>query len=328
MSKTNTLINDPFNKLAIILPTYNVGNELRQHLDVLSPILQRVGQVIAVDSYSEDDTYTLLKDRLNLSNCIIYQRPRGLYESWNSAIRKVNVPYTYISTIGDLPDCDRLEAFFRLFVDSGAEFAISPPEIVKRGHNGDLNSWAIHRWMEKYELRESLVIGPELMREINYYCLSKYGLSSISGSFASNISKTELLLQNPFPTEFRGAGDMVWWFKVSSGISTFMYPEPISTFLVHESSYSHLSLDESYNLYAKLYAYYPPSIACKNAQQMLHLRDYLRGMKKKHGLTRYLIGDYNSKRRLKKKLLREMDVHMQDTEERIRFLYPGSVCLR
>ena len=235
-----------YRKISLIIPAYNCSNELEKHLARIAPILKYFGEIIAVDSYSTDGTYEILIRELEKYNAIIYQRERGLYASWNDAISKTSLEYCYISTIGDLPDLMRLEDFFDTAIKSNADISISPPMVLKENRLGlCLNDWSIHKILNQFNLQTPIVLEKELIHGLTTYCLLNDCFASLSGSFASNLSKTHILKDNPFPINYEGIGDVVWWSRLSHKVSTLIYPYKVSEFVHHKKSYKAMSIKQT-----------------------------------------------------------------------------------
>ena len=234
--------------VSLIIPTYNCFHQLEKHLEHLKPILKYFGQILAVDSYSEDGTYELLKEKLEQCNAKIYQRGRGLYASWNDAISKASCEYCYISTVGDLPDLEKLSEFFGLAISSKADISISPPNVIKENiPELWFNDWPIHKIIRQFNISDSIVLEKELFNELNTYCALNDCFASLSGSLASNLSQTQILQDNPFPTTFEGTGDVIWCARISLKYKVLIHPHPVSTFILHEKSYNSLSIDQANN---------------------------------------------------------------------------------
>lgn len=243
-----TIENSTLKKVTLIIPTYNCFHQLEEHLEHIEPLLKYVGQIIAVDSFSKDGTFELLKTKLNHYNADVYQRPRGLYSSWNYAISKATCEYCYISTIGDLPNIEALKDFTVTTIKSNADISISPPNIIKEGQPGlYFNDWPIHKVLNRFYIVNPIVLEKELLNRINTYCALKDCYASLSGSFASNLSKTQILKNNPFPTNFEGIGDVVWWARIAQKCRVLIYPNRVSDFMLHKKSYKSLSISQNYN---------------------------------------------------------------------------------
>lgn len=235
-----------YSKVSLIIPTYNCNNELKNHLLHMKPILKYFGQIVAVDSYSIDGTYETLKNELDKYNSLIYQRERGLYSSWNDAVLKSSCEYIYISTIGDLPALEKLKKFFEIAVESNADISLSPPNVIKESKpDCNYNKWPIHRIINNFEIPTPIILDKNLVHKLNTYSVLHDCFSSLSGSFASNISKTHILKGSPFPTNFEGIGDVVWWAQISNKVSIMIYPHFVSSFILHQKSYDSLSSQQS-----------------------------------------------------------------------------------
>ena len=280
-----------FSDITLLIPTYNCGNEIKKHLKSLQPILGRFGQIIIVDSYSDDGTYEIIRKRLLKYDALIYQRERGLYQSWNDAIYKANKKYCYISTIGDLPNINKIEAFFKKIIDSDVDVGISPPSVIKRRYPGMIfNKWPIHHLLSTFNITEPIILEGSVLKDINSYIIFSTFASSLSGSFASNLTKTKLLKTIPLPTEYEGAGDVLWWLKICELSKVLLIPEEVCTFLDHKKSHKPLSLNKMNALLNELFKYLSLD---KNNEQLLntYMEKYYgnKALRDKYGLLRLFI---------------------------------------
>ena len=232
--------------LAVIFPTRNNSGQIRDHLIHAKSWIDLTSEVIVVDS-STDDTLEICRSLLPAHTKII-QHPPGLYASWNAAIQLVESQFLYISTIGDTLEPGFLECMLNCSSNHSLDMLISPPRLIgeKGGH-----LWPIHKFISKYRIREFVYVEGIDTVILNYLSLAKYGLSSLSGSFASNLVRTKMLQKRQFPTEFGGFGDAMWFSAACSDMRLGMLPDIGSSFLIHPSVHHQFSHDELYRCWQK-----------------------------------------------------------------------------
>lgn len=232
-----------FSEVALILPTLNSIDDIENHLDVLAPLLPSFGQIIAVDGFSDDRTFEVLRERLP-SNAFAYQRERGLYQSWNDAIAKAERPYCYISTVGDTPDLEALADFFDRALASNVDLALSPPRKIDHAtHLPTGSQFILSHIIETFGFERYTVLEPpkvQLLQLLSAFISHKH---TMSGSFASNLCKTKFMQEHPFPVGYSGFGDVSWIAKSSMSATIGIYPKSVSDFLVHPRRYR--SLDDA-----------------------------------------------------------------------------------
>lgn len=290
--------------ISLILPTLNNGEALKKHLEHIEPLLPEFGEIIAVDSYSNDGSFELLKSRLSTYNSVVYQRPRGLYESWNDAISKATCEYTYISTIGDLPSITLIKKFFSHCIENNCDLAVSPPDVINPFRkNKDPNDWPIHLIIKRFNIKAPKVLDKGIFYKLNEFTLSKIGIACLTGSFASNLVKTELLKNNKFPTEFNYFGDFLWCASLPKDIKVSIYPYYVSSFLLEKEYYPILSREKRIVFIEKLL-----SSAIEDEDQRVSLKNIIDNIekyhefKKKYNIFRYLIPTYHLVRYKKKQI--------------------------
>lgn len=223
--------------LTVIIPTMNNSSSIEAHCLIVSQFSHLVSEVIIVDS-SEDNTLEICEASLpkNIDTKVI-KHPPGLYASWNAAIKAVTSEYVYISTIGDTIKPNFLEKLLVSAEEHRLDLVISPPEFIKAKPN---YQWPIHKLIERFGISGQKVLNGEDVALFNYLMLSECGLSSLSGSFASNVARADLLKAHPFPTDYAGFGDVLWFAQVCGQIRLGIVPDVGSSFLCHESNHQKL----------------------------------------------------------------------------------------
>lgn len=300
---------NPLNKITLILPTYNNGGTLQKHLSDISPIYSQFGRIIAVDSYSNDGSYQTLQNTLP-EHALIYQRERGLYASWNDAIDKVETEYTYISTIGDTPLLKDYLEFCEHVIKSSIDFAISPPknlyeQVPRKGGF----CWPIDRILSALSINETITLTPECTRLVNAYstCLTAHisPFQSLSGSFASNLCKTKVLQNTPFPEDCGRAGDTAWMSSASMNTPLTIFSKPVANFLFHESKHKSIAQETNEHLHTVLGGNFDESIKkldlkYQSIRDMDLTRRQIRNIKKENRILKYVDRDYHALKKVAK----------------------------
>ena len=227
--------------LTVIIPTKNNATSIGAHCLIVSKILHLVSEVIIVDS-SEDNTLEICEASLpkNIDTKII-KHPPGLYASWNAAINAVTSKYVYISTVGDKIKPNFLEKLLVFAEAHCLDLVISPPELIEAKPN---YRWPIHMLIERLGIGGQHVLEGQDVALLNYFTLSQYGLSSLAGSFASNVARADLLKAHPFPTSYAGFGDVIWLSQVCGQIRLGIASDVGSSFLCHESNHQKFSYED------------------------------------------------------------------------------------
>lgn len=236
--------------LAVIFPTRNNSGQIRDHLIHAKSWIGLASEVIVVDS-STDDTLEICRSLLPAYTKII-QHPPGLYASWNAAIQSVESEFLYISTIGDTLDPGFLGRMLDYCNHHSLDMLISPPRFIG-GKKEYL--WPIHNFISEYRILDFVYIDGQDAVIFNYLSLLKYGLSSLSGSFASNLVRTKMLQKRPFPSDFGGFGDAMWFSEVCGEMRLGLLPDIGSTFLIHPTVHKQFNKDELYQCWQKAMAY-------------------------------------------------------------------------
>ncbi|MDQ8195154.1 glycosyltransferase family A protein [Coraliomargarita sp. SDUM461004] len=221
----------PVLPITAIVPSFNCVGRINSHLDAMMNWLEHVAEVIVVDSYSKDGSYERLQQALSPYPHVRWiQCPPGLYQSWNRGIHAATQPYLYFSTIGDTITLEGLERLYHYIHNEQLDVIVSPPRLVADNTVKDAKPWPIHEIIQAYQLNQFTRMPPKLVA-----CLSLYYLqSSLLGSSASNLYKTQTLQKSPFPTDHSRTGDSAWLIKQAPHIQFGLLPDCYSTFLIHE----------------------------------------------------------------------------------------------
>lgn len=200
--------------ISAILPIFNCRERLARHLKSVEKWADAVEQIIVVDSGSTDGSLELAKEILSPFKAIFLHNPPGLYQSWNAGIATATSTWCYISTVEDPITREGLDHLVTVMNRYNADVIISPPEMLN--HDG---TESVEQKMPANHLAESFRTGGLEDRLLNraetisMFCgFLPHGLL---GSSASNLYRTTLLQENPFPTDFGHCGDTAWGISIA-----------------------------------------------------------------------------------------------------------------
>jgi len=167
-----------------------------------------VGEILAVDSNSNDGTKELLEERLKPHGGQIISTDPGLYKAWNLAARRATQPYIYYSTICDIISKDGLSNLYDIASENELDVVISVPRILSaQGLPVKDVKWPIHYVVKYLNFANDLALYE---KEAYVRLVQIFLPASILGSSASNLYRTEVIQQNPFPEDYGVVGDSVW----------------------------------------------------------------------------------------------------------------------
>ena len=196
----------------------------------MESVFSHVAEIIVVDGDSTDGTADILRSfSASRSNASSIFMDEGLYEGWNSAVKKSTQPWVYFSTIGDWISLDGLTNLLGISKRLDSDVTISPPRIVVG--EGRLTSdlkWPIHHFVD------SLQGNSPLLLESDDLIPWVVGLlpSSLIGSSASNLYRADILKKYPFPLGFAKAGDTAWMVEVACHVRCAILPDEVADFFL------------------------------------------------------------------------------------------------
>jgi hypothetical protein len=200
------------------------------HLRDLSAWQDLAEQIVVVDSFSTDGTWEYLNQHLRHPNVSFFQQPPGLYQSWNYGIGRIETEYAYIATVGDTIS---REGMIHLRQHAGALDAgvlVSKPVFMAT----ETEPAAEIFWPVDDLISHLGVTAPRALSGVEVLLFTAVHLDgTLLGSSASNLYRTEVLRQFPFPTDCGKAGDAVWGLQHFADVKWAVTPEEFSTFLRH-----------------------------------------------------------------------------------------------
>ena len=216
--------------LSVILPTYNCRSLIIRSLKEASNWLDLADEIIVVDSFSTDGTLELIKQELRHPNLKIISRERGLYESWNEAIRLSRRDWVYISTAGDTIKRSHLQHLIETGCRLQADIVVSNARfLTDDGSPCPTRVWPSRKLIRAFRIMAPTVLPPSTTQ---YFAFSAYPLA-ILGSAAANIYRGEHLRARPFPLDHGHSGDAAWMLRYAHETRLCLTPHEGATFLVH-----------------------------------------------------------------------------------------------
>jgi len=220
----------PLPTLGVVLPTLNSMPCLAGHLQAMARWQDLAAEIVVVDSFSSDGTGDYLQQHLNHPNLSFLRHPPGLYPSWNFGIRQLKTKYAYIATAGDTVSRQGVLHLLNSAESLDATVIISKPVFMAdETHPGADIRWPIDDLIETLEMTEPRIVS--WLEVLLFTAIHLDG--TLLGSSASNLYRTDLLKEFPFPADFGKAGDGAWAAMHFADGKWAVTPEKISTFLCH-----------------------------------------------------------------------------------------------
>jgi glycosyltransferase involved in cell wall biosynthesis len=221
--------------LSVILPTLNCRQLLGDHIESMRKWMHQAEEIVVVDSHSDDGTLEMILESLDHPRVFIHQRPRGLYQSWNFGISQARGEYLYISTVGDSITLEGIEHLLTTARDLDADVVISGPDFIRE--NGlpiKGPTWPVEHIVKMLNITKPRILNPLTSMLFQMMCLP----DAILGSSASNLYRTRMMWEKPFPIEFGTVGDGAWGLANFPKCTLAVTPWKFSTFREHEKSYN------------------------------------------------------------------------------------------
>lgn len=221
--------------VGVLLPTRNSMTLLPAHFETMRPWLAQVEEIVVVDSDSRDGTVEFLRQKLAGHNVRFCNRPPGIYDCWNFGLQQIKSRHSYISTVGDGITEPGLIHLLDVAERFEADVVVSPPDLVSEtGEPTGESHWPVHRLIAQLNLRQ-----PALFDGLLPFVLALAHFPfSIFGSAASNLYRTALMQQRPFPTDFGWHGDGAWGVIHGLNCRLVFTPECGSFFRQHRRNFA------------------------------------------------------------------------------------------
>lgn len=214
----------------VVIPTKSSMKYLPGHLENLSTWIDLAEQVVVVDSFSDDGTLNFIKEHLRHPNVNFFTHPPGLYASWNHGIRQLTTDYCYISTVGDSLTRAGAEHFVSTAARLQCDVLVSRPSFVdEAGLPCAGPEWPMDDIVKTLQVKDPCRLPSAV---IVASTLTHTG-GAITGSCASDLFRTNVLRQFPFPVDFGVSGDGAWSLQNAGRLTWAVTPEKVTTFRRH-----------------------------------------------------------------------------------------------
>lgn len=212
--------------ISIISPVRNCIDEMPAHARHLRMLSRIAGEIIIVDSDSEDGTLDCLKKELADSGAVFLNHPPGLYPSWNHGISRAKYPFLTVATVGDDLPPESLAKLHEDLETSGCDVVISAPTLLATDGSPSSSKWPVHRIIETLGLVAPLEIPSAIWLALTLGFFPKSPLASSSG----NLYRTRVFENNLFPTNCGHRGDVIWGITSARAIRWMVDPTVESFF--------------------------------------------------------------------------------------------------
>jgi hypothetical protein len=225
----------PFPEVSVVMPTLNCRYLIESQAGEIRRLCAEVGEVIIVDSHSDDGTVEFLESALQGLSYRVLRRPRGLYAAWNAGIAECAGEWLHIATAGDLLGGGELGNLLEVAKSTCADVVSGIPWFVNtEGAMIEDLPWPI---VELFRRRagEGMIemSGAELVAFALVYCRPDRQTQSWLGSSASNLYRTSVLKQFPFPTDVGPTGDVLWALVNAGKVRATFCGRRTGRFVVH-----------------------------------------------------------------------------------------------
>ncbi len=221
--------------ISVVIPILNCRHLLEPVIGKLREIVALAGEVIVVDSDSEDGTVELLRESLDPVNVRFLTHPRGLYASWNYGIAQATKEWIHIATAGDVASKEDLGYLLGVAGRTGADVVTAPPMFVNE--DGSIRQdprWPILGLLQMHEGEEVIELAAgDLVAFALCHCWPSRRHKSWLGSSASNLYRTATLQALPFPTDVGPRGDVLWGLRNANRVRAAFCRRRCGRFVVH-----------------------------------------------------------------------------------------------
>ena len=221
-------------KVTICLPNLNNQPFIRERLDTIQAQTFQDWELIVVDGYSDDGAWEIIQEYAQKESRmrLFQEKPEGIYQAFNSCIRKARGEYIYIATSDDTmtPDClEKMVATLDENTDCDLcqcklEFIDENSETLPEDKQWSVNaSRYLNHWLDIAHKRYAPHDGI-----LHFAVLTVY------------TSLTQLLIRQQlferigyFQTGWGSMGDFEWGMRASLLHNTVYIPEVLATWRKH-----------------------------------------------------------------------------------------------
>lgn len=242
-------------KVSICLPTLNAQPFLQERVDSIRDQEFEDYEVIVFDSHSDDGTWEALNAVANEDpRYRLNQGPRGLYASWNRALRLAEGEYVYIATADDTMDRDCLRKAVDVLdahqdvalCNFGLDFIDQDSRLIEPGWRDFLSYKYYGNWNERLHRRSGKM---EFYR--HFYLGTLY--HSVTGLL---IRKSLFDHAGYFPENVGPVGDFYWALQALKHTDVIWLPSFLATWRIHGAQATEVSTDKRYEVFERLVNHY------------------------------------------------------------------------
>ena len=225
----------PFSGVSVVMPTLNCRYLIESQAGEIRRLCAEVGEVIIVDSHSDDGTVEFLESTLQGLSYRVLRRPRGLYAAWNAGIAECAGEWIHIATAGDLLGGGELGNLLEVAKSTCADVVSGIPRFVNtEGAMIEDLPWPIVELFRRRAGEEMIEMsGAELVAFALVHCRPDRQTQSWLGSSASNLYRTSVLKRFPFPTDVGPTGDVLWALVNAGKVRATFCGRRTGRFVVH-----------------------------------------------------------------------------------------------
>lgn len=220
--------------VSVCLPNLNTFPYLRERVDTILNQTYTHWEMIVVDSFSDDGSWEFFEELAREDPRVsIAQVPRGLYASWNHAIKQARGKYVYIATSDDTMAADCLEKLVAALEEHEDCDVAHCPLVIIDEDGAPLPGL---RWPD---ITSFACSTPEMLHQRHLRRAPYDGLLHLTGK-AVYLSVTQLLIRRAlfarigdFETRWGSMGDRNWEMRAGLVSNTIHVPDTWASWRVH-----------------------------------------------------------------------------------------------
>lgn len=224
-------------RVTILLPTYNAGRYLRERLDTIMSQTMTDWHLVVYDSYSTDDTLSILSEYQSDPRVELLQGPKeGIYKAWNALRQHVRGEYCCIATADDTMSPEFLARGVEALENYGEAAAFACP-IVFIGENSQPLDFQIKNHAAAYFLNPAQ--AEPVIRSGTDDALLHLALDMMYISITALLFRaTDFMANGPFRTDLGSTGDREWTMRFLVGRKVIYFGQPLATWRIHSQQAS------------------------------------------------------------------------------------------
>ena len=231
--KYESIINNTFPKISILLPSLNTFSFLEERLKTILNQTLDDWELIIVDSYSDDGSWELLQTYASRDSRIYAsQAPReGVYAGINRCLSQARGEYVYIATSDDTMTFDCLEKMVAA-LESQPTCDIAHCCLNIIDETGQLTKKQWNTWDKTKFFGEH--INHQHIRLAPYDGILYCALGTLYSSLTQLLIRRKVFEEiGNFRTDFGSHGDFEWGIRAGLTANTVHVPHYLATWRLH-----------------------------------------------------------------------------------------------